>query len=85
MSKILLIFQNMSENECETWWEYWSMFADKGLFVPVKDCECIIGTGGAQHISVSRINAGPHEMPIMRKCIAALCELGQIDQNIDAG
>ena len=48
----------MSENECETWWEYWSMFADNGLFVPVRDCECIIDTGGAQHISVSAINYG---------------------------
>ena len=60
------------------------MFADNGLFVPVQDCECIIDTGGAQHISVSAINYGPRETP-MRKCIAALYELGQIDQNIDCG
>ena len=60
------------------------MFADNGLFVPVQDCECIIDTGGAQHISVSAINYGLRET-LMRKCIAALCELGQIDPIIDVG
>ena len=59
------------------------MFADKGLFVPVKDCKCIINTGGAQPNSVLKINDGPRETPVMCKCIVSLYERGQIDQLID--
>ena len=59
------------------------MFADKGLFVPVKDYKCIIDTGSACPISVKKINYGPHETPVMRKCIAALSKLGQISQVFD--
>ena len=60
------------------------MLADKGVFVPVKYCECIIDTGGAQHFYVLKIKYGPCKTP-MRKCIKALYGLGQIDQNIDCG
>ena len=56
--------------------EYWSFFADRGLLVPLKDYECIINTGTAQPISVSKINYAPRKTPIMCKCIAALYELG---------
>ena len=65
--------------------EFWSVFDEKGLFVPVKDYECVIDTGSARPISVSKINYGPREIPIMRKCIAALEKLGQIKQISEGG
>jgi hypothetical protein len=52
--------------------KYWSVFEDKGQFVPVKDYQCVIDTGRARPISMKKIHYGPHETPIMRKCIAAL-------------
>jgi hypothetical protein len=60
--------------------KYWCVFDDTGLFIPVKDCECEIDTGDAPPIAVKKINYGPHETPIMRKCIAALEKLGHISQ-----
>ena len=59
------------------------MFADKGLFVPVKDYECVINTGSARPISVKNINYGTHETPVMRKCIVALQKVGQISHIFD--
>ena len=56
------------------------MFADKGLCVPVTDYKRIIDTGSACAISMKKINYGPHETPVIRKCIAALSKLGQISQ-----
>ena len=46
----------------------------------MKNYRCIIDTGTAQPISVSEINYGPRETPIMVKCIAALSKLDQIEQ-----
>ena len=63
--------------------KYWDVFADKGLFVPVKDYECIIDTGSARPISVKTVNYGSHETPVMRKRIAALSKLGQIPKVFD--
>ena len=60
--------------------KYWSVFADKDLFVSVKDYECTIDTDTARPISVSKINYGPCESTIMEKCIAALSKLDQIEQ-----
>ena len=60
--------------------KYWSVFDDKGLFVPVKNYECIIDTGNARPITVRKIHYGPREIPIMRNCIAKLEELGHIRQ-----
>ena len=60
--------------------KYWDVFIDKGLFVPIKDYECIIDTGSARPISVKKINYGPHKTPVMGKCITALSKLGQISQ-----
>jgi hypothetical protein len=39
--------------------KYWSVFDDKGLFVPVKDYKCSIDTGSAHPIFVEKINYGP--------------------------
>ena len=60
--------------------KYWSVFDDKGQFVPVKDYKCSIDTGSARPICVKNINYGPREVPIMRKCIASLEKLGHIRQ-----
>ena len=60
--------------------KYWSVFDDKGQFIPVKDYKCAIDTGSARPICVKNINYGPREIPIMRKHIAALEKLGHIRQ-----
>lgn len=60
--------------------KYWAIFDDTGLFIPVKDYECVIDTGSARPICVKNINYGPRETPIMNKCIAALEKLGHISQ-----
>ena len=60
--------------------EFWSVFDDKGLFLPVKDYECSINTGSHPPISVKKIMYGPRESPIMQKAIASLAKVGQIRQ-----
>jgi hypothetical protein len=35
--------------------KYWSVFDKKGVFVPVKNYECVINTGTARPISVKKI------------------------------
>ena len=60
--------------------KYWTIFDERGLFVPVRDYECVIDTGSARPITVSNINYGPRETPIMNKCIAALLKLDHIEQ-----
>ena len=70
---------------CSLFTQYWSMFADKGLFVPVKNYKCVIDAGSARPISVKKINYGPYETPVMGKFIAALQKVGQISQVFDGG
>ena len=60
--------------------KYWSAFNDKGQLLPVCNYTCSIDTGSAHPIAVKKINYGPHETPIMRKCIASLKKLGHIRQ-----
>jgi hypothetical protein len=56
--------------------KYWSVvFDEKGVFVPVKNYECVIDTGTARPISVKKILYGERETIIMR-CIAALAKVG---------
>ncbi len=52
--------------------KYWSVFDKNGIFVPVKNYECVIDTGDSPPIAIKRIMYGPKETPIMRKAIAAL-------------
>jgi hypothetical protein len=54
--------------------KYWSVFDEKGVFVPVKNYECVINTGTSQPISVKKILYGKCKTIIMRKCIAALAK-----------
>jgi hypothetical protein len=55
--------------------EHWSVFDKKGVFVPVKNYECVIDTGSARPIAVKKILYGKRELVIMRKCIAALAKV----------
>ncbi len=48
--------------------------------MPVKNYECIIDTGDASPIAVKNICCGPKEIPIMRKAIAVLEQVGHIRQ-----
>jgi hypothetical protein len=43
--------------------KYYSIFADKGQFVPVKDYSCVIDTGLAKPITIKKIHYGPQEIP----------------------
>jgi hypothetical protein len=60
--------------------KYWSVFDDCGVFVPVKNYECVIDTGDAHPIAEKKIMYGPREIPIMRKAVAALEKVGHIRQ-----
>jgi hypothetical protein len=63
--------------------ENWSVFDRKGVFVLVKNYECIIDTRSAQPIAVKKILHGKRETVIMQKCIAALAKVGHIRQITD--
>jgi hypothetical protein len=63
--------------------KYWSVFDEKGVYVPVKNYECVIDTGDSLPIAVKKILYGPREIPIMRECIAALEKVGHIRQIFD--
>ena len=63
--------------------EFWSVFNSKGVFILVKNYECIIDTGNACPIAVKKILYGERETVIMRRCIAALAKVGHIEQITD--
>ncbi len=57
---------------------HWSVFDEKGVFVPVKHYECVIDTGNSRPIAVKKILYGKQETVIMHKCIAALEKVNHI-------
>jgi hypothetical protein len=61
----------------------WSVFDDKGVFVPVKSYKCVIDTGDAKPIAVKKILYGPREVPIIWTAIAALKKVSHIQQMTD--
>jgi hypothetical protein len=63
--------------------EFWPVFDDRGVFVPVKNYECVIDTGAAHPIAVKKILYGERETVIMRRCISALAKVGHIRQITD--
>jgi hypothetical protein len=63
--------------------KYWPVFDTNGVFVPVKNYECVIDTGDSPPNAVKKILYGPKETPIMQKAIAALEKVGQIHQITD--
>jgi hypothetical protein len=60
--------------------KYWSVFDDKGQFIPVIGYSCSIDTGLVHPIAIKKFHYGPQETPIMRKCIASLKKVGHIQQ-----
>jgi hypothetical protein len=58
--------------------KYWSVFNEKGVFIPVKHYKCVIDTGDSPPIAMKKKQYGPKEIPIMQKVIAALKKFGQI-------
>ncbi len=58
----------------------WSVFDEKGIFVPVQNYECVINTGNDLPIVIKTILYRPKETSIMRGCIAALEKIGHIRQ-----
>jgi hypothetical protein len=60
--------------------EIWSEFNSKGVFILVKNYECIIDTGNAHPIAVKKILYGECTTNIMQQCIAALAKVGHIEQ-----
>ncbi len=60
--------------------QYWSVFDERGVWVPIKHYECIIDTGNAPPIAIKNIQYGPKELPIMQKAIAGLEQVGHIRQ-----
>jgi hypothetical protein len=63
--------------------DHWSVFDEKGVFVPVKNYKCVIDTGSARPIAVKNILYGKLEIKYMQKCIAALAKVGHIWQITD--
>jgi hypothetical protein len=63
--------------------DHWSVFDKKGVFVPVKNYECVINTRSSQPIAVKKILYSKRETVIMRKCIAVLTKVGHIRQIMD--
>jgi hypothetical protein len=63
--------------------EHWSVFNKKGVFVPIKNYECVIDTRSARPIAVKNILYDELEIKYMRKCIAALAKVGHIRQITD--
>ena len=60
--------------------KYWSVFDDRGVFVPVKNYECVIDTGDCPGIAIKKIQYGAKELPLMRKAVAGLEKVGHIRQ-----
>jgi hypothetical protein len=58
--------------------DYWSVLDEKGVFVWVKNYECVIDTGSTPPIAVKNILYGKLEIKYMRKCIEALAKVGHI-------
>ncbi len=74
---------NLQEEVYNIIQEFWSVFDGKGVFVPFKNYECVIDTGTSQPIAVKKILYGERKSIIMRRCIAALAEVGHICQITD--
>ncbi len=63
--------------------DHWSVFDEKGVFIPVKNYECVIDTESSRPIAVKKILYGKQEMVIMLRCIATLAKVGHIRQIMD--
>jgi hypothetical protein len=59
---------------------YWSVFDNRGVWIPVKNYECVIDTGDTPPIAVKNTCYGSKEIPIMKKAIAGLEKVRHIRQ-----
>jgi hypothetical protein len=60
--------------------KFWPVFDARGVFVTVKNYECVIDTSTACPIAIKKIFYGERETVIMRRCISALVKVGHIRQ-----
>ena len=60
--------------------QYWSMFEDKDLLIPIKDYKFSLDTGSAPPICIKNIHYSPQKILILHKCISSLAKLGHICQ-----
>jgi hypothetical protein len=60
--------------------EFWDVFNEAGVRIPVQGYEMVIDTGNYIPIAVRKPHYGMHESPIMQKTIDKLLELGFIEQ-----
>ena len=44
--------------------KYWSVFDERGIWVPVRNYKCVIDTSNAPPIAVKNIRYGPKELPV---------------------
>jgi hypothetical protein len=63
--------------------EFWPVFDERGVFVPVKNYDCVINTGAAHPTAIKKIFYGKQETVIMQQCILALAKVGHIWQITD--
>jgi hypothetical protein len=63
--------------------EFWPVFDERGIFIPVENYECVIDTGAAHPIAIKKILYGEQETVIMGRCISALAKVGHIRQITD--
>jgi len=60
--------------------QYWRVFWNEGITMPIKDYECEIDTGNTRPIACRNPTFGPRELPITEKAIAKHIELGHVKQ-----
>jgi hypothetical protein len=58
--------------------EFWDIFNEAGVKIPIQGYEMVIDTGKHRPIAVRKPHYGMHESPIMQKTIDKLLELGFI-------
>jgi hypothetical protein len=80
---LLHLDPNLQEQVYSLIRKFWSVLDGKGVFVPVKNYECVIDTGNAPPIAMKTFLYGERETVIMRHCIAALAKVGHIVEITD--
>jgi hypothetical protein len=61
--------------------EFWDVFREGGVSIPVQGYEMVIDTGDAKPIAVRQPHYGLHETPIMQKTIDNLLKLNHITKD----
>jgi hypothetical protein len=64
--------------------EFWDVFREAGVRIPVSKYELVIDTGDHKPIAVRKPHYGRHEAPIMQKTIDALLQIGHIAKERDS-